>query len=55
MVSNLDMVLQEIEFLRNRMHDLYRQTRSLRNHNLVRISKQLDRKLNNHQKLLRLK
>jgi hypothetical protein len=55
MVNDSDMVLEEIEFLRTRMHDLYLQTRSLKNQNLVRISKKLDQKLNIHQKLIRLK
>jgi hypothetical protein len=55
MVNHMDTVLEEIEVLRNRMHELYLQTRSLKNKNLVRISKKLDQKLNIHQKLMHLR
>jgi hypothetical protein len=53
MVNNLEIVLEEIEVLRNRMNKLYLQKRSLQS--LVGLSKKLDHKLNIHQKLMRLK
>jgi hypothetical protein len=55
MVNSLDMALEEIEDLRKQMHDLYLLKRSLKNRNLVRISKKLDHKLNIFHKLMRFK
>jgi hypothetical protein len=55
MVNSLDMALEEIEDLRKRMHDLYLQKRSLKNLNLLRMSKKLDQKLNIYQKIMRFK
>jgi hypothetical protein len=55
MVNSLDMALEEIEVLRKRMHDLYLLKRSLKNQNLIRMSKKLDQKLNIFHKLIRFK
>lgn len=52
MVNKLDMILEEIEVLRRRLHDLYLQTQSLKNQKMVRMSRRLDQKLNIHQKLI---
>ena len=53
MVNSLDMTLEEIEVLRNRMHELYLLKRSLTNQNLVKLSKKLDQKLNIYHKQMR--
>jgi hypothetical protein len=55
MVSNSDTVLEEIEVLRNRMHELYLKKRSLKNQSLLKMSKKLDHKLNMHHKLMHFK
>jgi hypothetical protein len=55
MDNSLDMELEEIEVLRNRMHELYLLKRSLKNHNLLRMSKKLDQKLNIYHRLMRYK
>jgi hypothetical protein len=55
MVNTLDVILEEIEALRNRMHELYLQKRSLRNRHLLKTSEMLDRKINIHQQLMRYK
>jgi hypothetical protein len=44
MVNDSDMLLEEIEVLRNRMHELYQQTRNLKNQNLIKISKKIGSK-----------
>jgi hypothetical protein len=55
MANNLDMVLEEIEVLRNRMHELYLQKRCLKNQEILKMSRKLDQKLNIHQKLMHFK
>jgi hypothetical protein len=55
MVDHLDMVLEEIEVLRNRMQKLYLKHQSLTNQDLLRMSRKLDQKLNIHQKLIHFK
>jgi hypothetical protein len=55
MINNSDMVLEEIEILRNRMHELYLKKQSLKNQSLLKMSKKLDHKLNIHHKLMHFK
>jgi hypothetical protein len=51
MISKVDLILEEIEVLRKQLHELYIQKRSLKSLRILKMSKRLDRKLNNHQKL----
>jgi hypothetical protein len=53
MIDHLGKVLVEIEDLRRRMNEIYLQKHSIKNRNLLKISRKLDRKLNIHMKQMR--
>jgi len=54
MVCLLEFFFEEITYLRKRMHEEEAQINSLCNPKIVKISKRLDDKLNNFQKLLQI-